>query len=112
MKTPFRSFEVELLKEIQELDFFVVKAPVNSKEFWKEWQEKYSKANMTRIAIRHILQRRLPKEDYLRAKGLLQKYEEVVEYLENLKNVALSRGYGGNYYIEFGEEDEEEEGGV
>ncbi|NPB07621.1 MAG: hypothetical protein GXN96_01680 [Aquificae bacterium] len=115
MKNPVRSLELELLRELSELDYYVVKTPLNSKDFWREWQEKYSKAHLTSIALRSLLRKkRLSRKEYLRAKDLLRKYGEILAYLESLKSVALSsRGYSGGYFVEFEEDDEEEgEGGI
>jgi len=114
MKSSVRSLELELLRELSELDYYLVKAPLNSKDFWKEWQEKYSKAHLTRIALKSLIRKkRLGRKDYLKAKELLRKYGEILAYLESLKAVALSsRGYSGGYFVEFEEDDEEEgEGG-
>ncbi|HID66625.1 MAG TPA: hypothetical protein EYP32_07595 [Aquificaceae bacterium] len=57
---------------------------------------------------------KLSRKDYLRVKNLLKKYEDIIYYLNSLKATALSaRGYMGSYYIEFEEDDEDEnEGGV
>ncbi len=116
MKTFYKSLELELLGQLEELNYYTISSPLTSKEFWKEWQEKYSKANLILIGLRDILRsRRLRKKDYLKAKSLVRKYEDIVKYLESLKNAALSaRGYFGGYYIEFEEDDDEDlnEGGM
>ncbi len=115
MKTFYTSLELELLSELDELNYYAISSPITSKEFWKEWQEKYSKANLVLIGLRDILRsRRLRKKDYLRAKSLIMKYEDIIKYLESLKDAALSaRGYFGGYYIEFeDDEDDTSEGGI
>ncbi|NPA32663.1 MAG: hypothetical protein GXO04_03450 [Aquificae bacterium] len=101
--------EAEILRELSELDFYTISAPLNTKEFWSEWQEKYTRASLTRIALRNIARsRRLSRKELFRVRNLLRKYDDIIAYLNNLKLTALSaRGYGGGYYIEFGEEDEE-----
>ncbi len=98
-----------MLRKLEELNYYIVLSPLNSKEFWKEWQEKYSKAYITLIALRDILRsKRLRGKDYEKTKRLIRRYEEIIKYLEGLKNTALStRGYIGGYYIEF-EDDEED----
>jgi hypothetical protein len=54
MKNPL---DVQLLEELSNLEYFIVKAPLNSRDFWKEWQDKFSRAYMTRIAIKKLLRR-------------------------------------------------------
>lgn len=116
MKTFYKSLELELLGQLEELNYYTISTPITSKDFWKEWQEKYSKANLVLIGLRDILRsKRLRKKDYLRAKSLVRKYEDIVKYLESLKNTALNvRGYFSGYHIELEEDDEEDlnEGGV
>ena len=109
-----KALELEILKELNDLEYYNIKSPLNSKEFWREWQEKYNKANLMRIALRSILRRKkLKRKDFYRVKNMLLRYEDIIKYLESLKNLALTaRGYYG-YYIEFEEDDEDEnyEGG-
>lgn len=116
MKTFYKSLELELLNQLEELNYYHIHTPINSKDFWKEWQEKYSKANLILIGLRDILRsKHLRKKDYLKARSLVKKYEDIVKYLESLKNAALStRGYFGGYYIEFEEDDDDDlnEGGI
>jgi len=116
MKRNFRknSVELELIRELSEIDFYNVSAPLNSKEFWKEWQEKFNRANLTRIALRNILrEKRLNPKDYRRVKNLIKKYEDIINYLNALKLTALNaRGSFGGYFIEFDEDEGEQEGGV
>ncbi|NPB06136.1 MAG: hypothetical protein GXO03_00875 [Aquificae bacterium] len=107
MESPPRSLELELLKELEELDYYVIKAPIGTRAFWREWQEKYGRARVTRIAIRHLLRRRLPREEYRRARNLLKKYDELLHYLETLRAVASSGPFAGSFFVEFGDEEEE-----
>lgn len=115
MKAFYKSLELELLSQLEELGYYIISTPITSKEFWKEWQEKYSKANLVLIGLKDILRsRRLRRKDYQKAKSLVMKYEDIVKYLESLKKAALNaKGYFG-YYIEFEEDDEEDlnEGGL
>jgi len=108
------NLELDLIRELSEIDFYNVSAPLNSKEFWKEWQEKFNKANLTRIALRNILrERRLNGREYRRVKNLIKKYEDIINYLNALKVTALNaRGSFGGYFIEFDEDEEDNEGGV
>jgi hypothetical protein len=52
MKNPL---DIQLLEEHTNLEYFIVKAPLNSRDFWKEWQDKFSRAYMIRIAIKKLL---------------------------------------------------------
>ncbi|WP_461831239.1 hypothetical protein [Aquifex sp.] len=114
MKKTYKNIELELLKEISDLEYYDVKAPLNSKDFWKEWQEKFNRANLTLIALRNILRKnRLSKQDFKKVVNLIKSYEDIISYLNSLKATALNaRGYYGGYFIEFEEDDEDEmEGG-
>ncbi|MFN3814449.1 MAG: hypothetical protein ACK4SM_07500 [Aquificaceae bacterium] len=85
------SFDVHLLEEVSNLEYFIVKSPINTPEFWKEWQEKFSRAYMSKTAMRKILRsRRLSYDDLGKYKVQMNIYEDVLSYLETLKNLALS----------------------
>ncbi|MCS6998985.1 MAG: hypothetical protein N2648_03745 [Aquificaceae bacterium] len=102
------TLDLNLVEEFSNLEYFVVKAPVSSQEFWKEWQEKYSRAFISRIAVKKLLKtRKLGYEEIKRYRALLEVYEEVVFYLENLKKLALNlRGvFEVNESPEFDDED-------
>jgi hypothetical protein len=87
MKNPL---DVQLLEELSNLEYFIVKAPLNSRDFWKEWQDKFSRAYMTRIAIKKLLRtRKTSYEEVSKYKSMLELYEDVLYYLELLKNLAL-----------------------
>ncbi|AAC06699.1 hypothetical protein [Aquifex aeolicus] len=108
------NLELELIRELSEIDFYNISAPLNSKEFWKEWQEKFNRANLTRIALRNILRnKRLSPKEYRKVKNSIKKYEDIINYLNALKLTALNaRGSFGGYFIEFDEDEEENEGGT
>ncbi len=102
------TLDLNLMEELSNLEFFIVKAPVSGQDFWKEWQEKYSRAFVSRIAIKKILKtRRLSYEEIKRYRALLEVYEDIVFYLENLKRLALNlRGvFEINEIPEFDDED-------
>ncbi len=85
------SFDVHLLEEVSNLEYFIVKSPINTLEFWKEWQEKFSRAYMSKTAIRKILRsKRLSYVEVSKYKAQLNIYDDVLFYLETLKNLALS----------------------
>ena len=105
MKNPL---DVQLLEELSNLEYFIVKASLNSKDFWKEWQDKFSRAYITRIAIKKLLRtRKTSYEEVSKYKSMLELYEDVLYYLELLKNLALQmRGvYSSEPDIEFDDED-------
>ncbi|ADC89692.1 hypothetical protein Thal_1060 [Thermocrinis albus DSM 14484] len=105
MKNPV---DVHLIEELSHLEYFIVKTPINASDFWKEWQEKFSRAYMSRIAVKKLLKnKRLAYEEAARYRSLLQTYEDVLMYLENLKNLALGlRGvFPTGHNVELDDED-------
>jgi hypothetical protein len=105
MKNPL---DIQLLEELSNLEYFIVKAPLNSRDFWKEWQDKFSRAYMTRIAIKKLLRtKKASYEEVSKYKSMIELYEDVLYYLELLKNLALQmRGvYSPEPYTEFDDED-------
>ncbi|SHK24832.1 hypothetical protein SAMN05444391_0434 [Thermocrinis minervae] len=104
-----KHLDVNLVEELSNLEYFIVKSPVVSKDFWAEWQEKFSRAYMSRIAVKKILRnKKLTYEEANRYKTLLQMYEDVLTYLEMLKTLSLSlRGVypSPQDRIEFDDED-------
>ncbi|MCX8076898.1 MAG: hypothetical protein N3C57_07690 [Aquificaceae bacterium] len=85
------TLDINLMEELSNIEYFIVKSPVNDKDFWREWQEKYSRAFMTRVAIKRLIRtRKLTYEDTKRYKAFLDVYEDIVFYLENLKRLALN----------------------
>ncbi len=101
------SIEIELLQEVSQIEYFLVKKPINTAEFWEEWQEKYGKATLTKIALKKIAKtRKLTGEEYARVKAMMGMYDEIVRYLEDLKRTALSlRGVPTNFNVEPDDED-------
>ncbi|HIC96973.1 MAG TPA: hypothetical protein EYP11_01050 [Aquificaceae bacterium] len=99
--------DMNLLEEMTQLEYFLVKKPISSPEFWVEWQEKYGKATLARIALRKISRtKRLSHEDYSKLRTLMGMYEDVLRYLESLKNIALNlRGMPGNMGVELDDDD-------
>ncbi len=93
------NFEMKFLQEISDLDFFIIRKPIASPEFWSEWQEKYGKAVISKIALKKLLKsQKLDKKEMLKIKTSIKSYEEIIEYLERLKYTAFHlRGiYTGN----------------
>lgn len=85
------TLDLNLMEELSNLEYFIVKAPVNSPEFWKEWQEKYSRVFMSRIGVKKILRtKKLTYEEIKRYKALFEVYEDLFLYLESLKKLALN----------------------
>ncbi|MCS7262506.1 MAG: hypothetical protein N3C13_03525 [Aquificaceae bacterium] len=89
--------DLNLIEELSNLEYFVVKAAVNGQDFWKEWQEKYSRALISRIALRKLLKtKKLSYEDAKRYRAMLETYQEILSYLEGLKKLALDlKGFSG-----------------
>ncbi len=89
------SLELQWLEEMSKLDSFVIKTPVNKQEFWAEWQEKYSKAKMGRIAsIRMLRKKGLDAEQIRNLRDTLNFYDNVLDYLNEFRGIALNvRGF-------------------
>jgi len=101
------SLDLNLLEEMTQLEYFLVKKPMNSPEFWTEWQEKYGKATLAKVALKKIARtRKLSHEEYSKLRTMMGVYDDVLKYLEQLKNTALSvRGIVTNMGVEFDDED-------
>ncbi len=101
------SLDLNLLEEMTQLEYFLVKKPMNSPEFWTEWQEKYGKATLAKVALKKIARtRKLSHEEYSKLRTMMGVYDDVIRYLEQLKNTALSvRGIVTNMGVEFDDED-------
>ncbi len=100
--------DTQILEELSNLEFFIVKNQLGTPEFWKEWQEKFSRAYMSKVAIKKLLKsKKLSYEDVSRYKTQLKVYDDVLIYLETLKNIAMSlkgiSSFGGS--PEFDDED-------
>ena len=105
MKNPL---DLQLLEELSNLEYYIVKTPINSKDFWKEWQEKFSRAYMARVATKKLLKsKKMSYEDISKYKSILTAYENILHYLEILKALALHlRGfYPAGQDVEFDDED-------
>jgi len=82
--------EIKLLQEISDLDFFVIRKPIASPEFWTEWQEKYGKAVISKVALKKILKtNKMDKEQRASIKAAIQAYDEILKYLEKIKITAF-----------------------
>ncbi len=101
------TLDINLLEEMTQLEYFLVKKPMNSPEFWSEWQEKFGKATLARIALKKIAKsRKLSQEEYSKLRTMMRVYEEILIYLEQLKNTALSlKGAVSNFNVELDDED-------
>ena len=100
--------DMHILEELSNLEYFIVKSPVSTSEFWKEWQEKFSRAYMGKVAIKKLLKsKKLPYEDLSKYKTQLSIYDDILSYLDTLKNIAMSlRGIVSvDNTIEFDDED-------
>ncbi|WP_457600200.1 hypothetical protein [Hydrogenivirga sp.] len=101
------SLEMTLLEELTQLEYFMVKKPMSSPEFWTEWQEKYGKATLAKVALKKIARtKKLAQGEYAKLRTMVRVYEDVIRYLEQLKNTALSvRGVVTNFNVELDDED-------
>lgn len=99
--------DLSLLEEITQLEYFLVKKPINSPDFWTEWQEKYGKATLAKVALKKIAKtKKLSHEEYSKLRTMMSVYEDVLKYLEQLKNTALSiRGIVTGTGVELDDED-------
>ncbi len=89
------SLELQWLEEMSKLDSFVIKTPLNKQEFWAEWQEKYSKARMGRIAsVRMLRKKGLNSEQIKQIKEKVNFYDNILDYLNEFRGIALNlRGF-------------------
>ncbi len=93
------NFDLGMIEELANLEAFIVKKPINTAEFWAEWQEKFGRAYMSKVALKKLMKiKKMGYEEYRKAKVLIETYEEILKYLEYVKNVALNaKGfYPGN----------------
>ncbi len=106
MKNP-SSLDLNLLEEIAQLEYFLIRKPMSSNEFWTEWQEKYGKATLAKVALKKIAKtRKLSHEEYGKLRTMMRVYDDILRYLEQLKNTALSvRGIVTNFNVELDDED-------
>ena len=101
------SIEMTLFEETTQLEYFLVKKPMTSPDFWAEWQEKFGKAVLAKLALKKIARtRKLSRDEYSKLKTMMGVYEDIIKYLEQLKNTALSlRGVVSNFNVELDDED-------
>ncbi len=101
------SLEMNLFEEATQLEYFMVKKPLTSPEFWAEWQEKFGKATLAKVALKKIARtRKLSHEDYSKLRTMMSVYDDILKYLEQLKNTALSlKGVITNFNVELDDED-------
>ncbi len=101
------TLDLHLFEEMTQLEYFLVKKPMNAPEFWAEWQERYGKATLAKIALKKIAKtRKLSHEEYAKLRTMMNVYEDILKYLEQLKNTALSvRGIVNNFNVELDDED-------
>jgi len=102
------SFDLNLLEETTQLEYFLIRKPMNSPEFWGEWQEKYGKAVLAKVALKKIARtKKLSNDDYSKLRTMMGVYDEIIKYLQQLKDTALSvRGVVPNYpNVELDDED-------
>ena len=106
------SLDIDLLEEMTQLEYFLVKKPMNTPEFWGEWQEKFGKATLAKVALRKISKtRKLSHEEYTKLRTMITVYDEILRYLKQLKETALSlKGVIPNYpNVEIDDDDMEPE---
>lgn len=83
--------DTQILEELSNLEFFIVKSQLGTSEFWKEWQEKFSRAYMGKVAIKKILRsKKLSYEEASKYKNQLKVYDDILLYLDTLKNIAMN----------------------
>lgn len=101
------SLDLTLLEEMTQLEYFLVKKPMNSPEFWGEWQEKFGKAYLAKIALKKISRsRKLSQDEYAKLRVMSKVYDDILNYLEQLKTTALSlKGAVSNFNVELDDED-------
>ncbi len=99
--------DLSLFEEMTQLEYFLVKKPMNSPEFWGEWQEKFGKASLAKIALKKISKsRKLSQEEYAKLRVMSKVYDDILNYLEQLKTTALSlKGAVSNFNVELDDED-------
>jgi len=85
-------FDLNLSQEIMNLERFIIKSPIGTKEFWSEWQQKYGEIIATKAAVRKTLklyEGKLPESKMFKLYALLEAYKEITNYLDILRVLAL-----------------------
>jgi len=89
------NLELKILDILSRLQQYGINAPIDSKNFWREWQKTFTHVKLSQIAIRTLLGGKNldPKEvEFLKKK--LSELKEVETYLREIKEVALQvKGY-------------------
>ena len=112
------SFDMKLAEEITNLERFIVKNPLGTKEFWSEWQQKLGEIVIMKVSIEKTLNicgNKPSEEKLLKLNSTLEAYKEIAKYLELLRQTALKvEGYNtekwdifDNLNTDTDEEDEE-----
>lgn len=89
------NLELKLLDEINRLQQYALKTPIDSKNFWRDWQSVFTDVKFSQIAIKTLLTAEsLPKSEVEYLKRKLNLLKEVEGYLKELREVALQvKGY-------------------
>jgi hypothetical protein len=85
-------FDINLSQEIMNLERFIIKNPVGTKEFWSEWQQRYGEIIATKAAIRKALKLykgKISEEKLFQLYAMLEAYKEILNYLDVLRILAL-----------------------
>ena len=84
------NIELFLLEEINKLQPYALKTPIDSKNFWKDWQRIFTSVKFAQIAIRSLLEvENLPEPEEVYLNRKLKVLKEVENYLKELKEIAL-----------------------
>ncbi len=89
------NIELKLLEELNKLQRFALKTPIDSKNFWRDWQSLYTTVRFSQIAVKSLLEGdNLSQEEVKHLKKKLHLLREVENYLKELREVALQvKGY-------------------
>ena len=89
------NLELKLLDEISRLQQYALKTPIDSKNFWRDWQSVFTDVKFSQIAIKTLIAAEsLSKEEVEHLRKKLNLLKEVENYLKELREVALQvKGY-------------------
>ncbi|MEO2153561.1 MAG: hypothetical protein GXN97_02680 [Aquificae bacterium] len=89
------NLELKILEEVEKLQSFAVKNPLNTSAFWGEWQQVFTRVRLAKIAIKKLKwSGLLTVQQKKEADIKLQTLDEIENYLKELKNIALqTRGF-------------------
>lgn len=106
---PMENLELKLLEEVNKLQRFAIKTPLDSQKFWRDWQNIFTTVRLSQIAIKNLLEKENISQDkmqYLKSK--LQTLKDIENYLRDLKEIALQiKGYS-IFSIEENEEENDD----